>query len=281
MSSGLDHELSIRTFDEGREICCIHGSDCSDYHYIRPILRRIGAVTSPFTNYDFYNTGIASAVSGSGDRNVLVSGTADYAWCLQESPLLQALEGSTGHNTITVVDICETPLRFSKLALERSIAGKHDLRTIRLDSRNDESRIARQDLITTDAFLTQFANPEDRVRVLDNWRKILGAGGLAMTTVQVAGKEKVDSKKFEKNVKKLFESSDYRGFLNIGSDEFLSMFRLCARSLGSRLYRSENEIVKDINIAGLRVVDIVSLPTYSATSELVHDYRGLILQRPK
>lgn len=83
---------------------------------MRPILRRIDAVPSAYSHYDFYNDAIQNAVNGRTEAKVTVSGTADYSWLLEGSPLLKGL-GTTGVLAqIQVVDGCSTPTTFSMLA---------------------------------------------------------------------------------------------------------------------------------------------------------------------
>src|SRR5690606_2484059 len=115
MNENLDQSLSIQVFNEGQAMCRESYIDCSSYHFMRPILRRIDAVPSSYSHQDFYTTAIAETISavGGDDIRVTVSGTADYSWLLGDSPLMQGLESAGSLAQITVVDGGPTPTEFS------------------------------------------------------------------------------------------------------------------------------------------------------------------------
>jgi len=58
MTNQLDRDLSIEVFNEGQQLCQESYIDCNTYHYMRPILRRIDAVPSSYSHFDFYNNAI-------------------------------------------------------------------------------------------------------------------------------------------------------------------------------------------------------------------------------
>ena len=186
MKNNLDQSLSVQVFNEGQLLCRESFIDCSSYHFMRPILRRIGAVPSAYSHNDFYSSAIESTLSAidNGETRVTISGTADYSWLLNDSPLVKSL-GNTGILAqIQVIDGCPTPTSFSMLA-----SNELDQHTVSVNTQNLTRFLSDEkgsDLIVTDAFLTQFANKENRLAILNQWRQSLKTGGYIVTTAQIA-----------------------------------------------------------------------------------------------
>lgn len=278
--SELDLNLSLEIFQSGQGICLASAENCVNYHYLRPLLRRIGAVTSSFTLADFYKTQISEVLSDSNQTSLLISGTADYSWLLAGSPLISSSLDCPKTPVITVVDKCETPLIGSKAAA-KGLTGMA-VSTDAHDVRQGLTQTA-QDVIVTDAFLTQFSDRKDRMMILNNWRQALRFGGVAITTAQVRAKSGGDNQSegqaFRRNTTALFSQSEYPDLLNISEETFRVMIYRHCLSLQSRAYEGEDEINEEISESGLKILDMQNLKYFSLASERSLSYRGLVLQK--
>lgn len=279
MTSNLDHQLSIEVFETGQKSCEESFIDCASYHYIRPILRRINAVTSPYSHYNFYKTAVGEATQGLDNVDITISGSADYSWLLDDSPLLEGLASSGSEAHINVVDSCHTPVNFSLRAAEY-ISGctvKGSTQNI-LKFLSDKSG---SDLIITDAFLTQFEDPNDRMAVLREWKNCLRIGGFAITTAQISRDSyiisDVTANNYIQNVVKLYERSEYPDQLVIGKDGFATEVKKYALPTKSRVYQSEAELAGEISAAGLNIVDMSPNTIYAPGNDRLLDYRELVL----
>ena len=258
MANNLDHQLSIEVFETGQQSCEESFIDCRSYHYIRPILRRINAVTSPYSHYDFYRTAVGEATHDLGHVDVIISGSADYSWLLEESPLLDGLAQSGSKAHIKIVDGCHTPTNFSVRAARCASVcvaeGSTQNIPMFLSAKNSS------DLIITDAFLTQFEDKNDRIAVLREWKRCLKIGGFVITTAQIARdnypRNAVTTKTFVENVVGLYKGSEYPDQLRMSGGEFASEVEQYALPTKSRVYKNEPELTEEITAAGLSIVDI-------------------------
>lgn len=278
--NNLDQSLSVQVFEQGQALCQDSYIDCSSYHFMRPILRRIDAVPSSYSHAEFYISAIENALADRGEAKVTVSGTADYSWVLSDSPLIKGL-GNTGTLAqIQVVDGCSTPTSFSLQA-----SNELDQHTVEVNTRNITESLLddkSSDLIITDAFLTQFANNHDRLAVLARWKQSLKLGGYIVTTAQIAREQQsIERPKAENtfinNTAALYAQSDYPDILKIDVEDFTKRIRAYASPNASRIYESERELTAEIDEAGLNVVDMTPMSIYSNSSEKILSYRGLIL----
>jgi len=279
MANNLDHQLSIEVFETGQQSCQNSYIDCTSYHYIRPILRRINAVTSPYSHYDFYETAVSEAAQNLEYVEVTISGSADYSWLLEGSPLLEGLARSETRANIHIIDGCHTPTNFSLRAAEflSDCTVKGSTQNIP-KSLSGESN---SDLIITDAFLTQFESPCDRMAVLREWKRCLKLGGLVITTAQIARdnytRNAATTNNFVDNVVGLYMCSEYPDRLMMSGDEFAKEVEQYALPTKSRVYQSENELTKEIGAAGLSIVDMSANTIYTAGNNRLLDYREVIL----
>jgi hypothetical protein len=278
--NNLDQALSVQVFEEGQALCQDSYIDCSSYHFMRPILRRIDAVPSSYSHADFYTSAIENALADCDEARVTVSGTADYSWVLSDSPLLKGLGNSGTLAQIQVVDGCSTPTSFSMQA-----SNELDQHMVAVNTQNITEFLfddKASDLIITDAFLTQFATKRDRLAVLARWRQSLKLGGHIVTTAQIAREQnsierpKAEST-FINNTAALYAQSDYPDILKIDTEEFTKRIRAYASPNASRIYESERELTAEIVEAGLKVIDVTPMNVYSQSSEKTLSYRGLIL----
>lgn len=144
------------------------GVSCASFHGIWQILRCLDLNTTPAHQRDFFVTGMAPAIAA-GARRVLVCGAADYAL---PAVVLDAFAAAGATPDITVLDVCETPLRLCKWFAEKKGVV---LRTVRDDALAWREE-APFDLICSHSFLGLFSS--DRRRELASvWRRQMVPGG--------------------------------------------------------------------------------------------------------
>lgn len=272
----IDQQLCVEIFEEGQDICRQSPVNCLNYHYLRPLLRRIGAVATPWDHASFYEEAIGRVESDHERLQVLISGSADYSWLLPTSPLRNATRQR--QLAISAVDICTTPL----IKMNRLKDGTNEVVNWHISDIRYGLDSEKADLIVTDAFLTQFQRKQDRIDVMRSWRGALNIGGYVVTTAQVqntAHKIPVTSEEFLKNAVKLYEGSVEKGLFEMGTDEFLSRLQSSSSATNSRIYNDNDEIIAEAKGAELKVVESVPLTVESKTSQRTLLYRGLVLAR--
>lgn len=199
---GLDYgtKLLLRSADymrrEAKRHC--HGSyltggngSCAWYHRSWQYLRMLGLVSTPGWHSDFYMRCFHEAFE-SGVREVLISGTADYAivdHLARSVPpdILQEI-------TFTVLDVCWTPIsscRWYDQWYEENTGKRLNLRVTQRDALDSRFEDEVFDMITTDAFLTRFSETQ-RKQLVSEWRRILKPGGRIVTTARLSGGTKVE-----------------------------------------------------------------------------------------
>ena len=280
MSESLDIALSAKTYEIGQHICAQSTVDCIDYHYLRPIMRRLGAATTPFSHEDFYHQAIDEALDGQCEQLILISGSADYCWLLDDSPLLRSVAGVSKKPSIAMLDICPTPLAFSHLAHQSSLYD-YDFSTTQVNLLDRLPELEAPSIIITDAFLTQFPAAEHRRLILDRWYTILDVGGIAITTAQVRSPQSVNPDHFLAHVAERYADSIYPDLLEVNKEAFLERIKRCSSSLRSRLYESELEMLTDIKETDFEITDIVNLPLSSIVKGVQQTYKGIILTKSK
>ncbi len=276
----VDEKLALDVFYNGESSCLNSIIDCKTYHFVRPILRIINAVSSPYSHFDFYEKMIAQTLFSKKNPNILISGTADYSWIIKNSPLLKAINKFNIKNTkIKIIDACMTPLIFSLKASEylNNIAVSFEALDIPHQTLNNQ----KYDMIITDAFLTQFSSKIERLKILKSWREMLSDTGVVITTAQISSglstRNSHTTNKFVKNTMQLFDSSVFPDLLNINRNEFEKNVLEYATPTKSRVYESEEELVNEILISDLKIKNIYNKKIYSESSKKTLEYRELVL----
>jgi len=162
-----------------------HESSCEWYHSSWQYLRILGLVSTPDWHTDFYSKAFGEAFD-SEVRDVLISGTADYAivhHLARAIPkhLLQSV-------VISVLDICPTPLQICRWYdswYESEFKTRLNLRYNQRDALDTGYHDSAFDMITTDAFLTRFEDRERKLLVRE-WYRILKPGGRVVTTARLS-----------------------------------------------------------------------------------------------
>lgn len=145
------------------------GHSCAAYHGIWQYLRLLGINTALFADAAFYRDAMRPAIRR-GARRVLISGCADYAMA---AVVLWIFAGEGVRPELTVLDVCETPLRLSQWYARRHGAALDIVVANILDYRP----ATRFDIVCTNAFLS-FFSPEERPALAARWYDLLAPGGI-------------------------------------------------------------------------------------------------------
>ncbi len=149
------------------------GVDCSWYHSLWQILRLMGLAGTAEHRADFYQRAARTLTADTSNPRILVCGTADYAMLAH---LINTFRDAPVRPSLTVIDICETPLHLNRWYAERLGWRLATTRSDILDFATAEPF----HLICTDSILGRFA-PELRPRLADKWRSLLEPGGRVVT----------------------------------------------------------------------------------------------------
>lgn len=149
------------------------GETCAWHHGLWQFLRLMGLAGSAARRGAFYQDATRDALADVKSPRVLISGSTDYAMlALVAAALKDRLEGAA----ITIVDICETPLRLGQWYAERSGTRLNVARSDILDYDPREHF----DLICTDSFISRFPHQQWK-GLADKWRALLRPGGSVVT----------------------------------------------------------------------------------------------------
>jgi hypothetical protein len=150
---------------------------CADYHATVQLMRLLDLVVTPSTHAGFYREALG-AEARRGARDVLVSGCADYGML---ATVLDAFAGaSLATPSVTVLDVCETPVRISQVWAAAQGVAVQALVT-------DAARLTAAeewDLITTESLLT-LLTPDSRRAVAAAWCCALRPGGAVVTSCRI------------------------------------------------------------------------------------------------
>jgi 2-polyprenyl-3-methyl-5-hydroxy-6-metoxy-1,4-benzoquinol methylase len=158
----------------------VHSRDefcCDWYHGTWQYMRLLNMVAVPRW-YPFYQETLCSVLRRKPDAKVMISACADYGML---HALHCALEEVNASPTITIYDICTTPLKSSQW-----YADKHNLEVTCICDNIITSDIepASFDLVVTDEFLTVLKDPYKPL-IIEKWKKILKPRGVLVTTAMI------------------------------------------------------------------------------------------------
>jgi 2-polyprenyl-3-methyl-5-hydroxy-6-metoxy-1,4-benzoquinol methylase len=161
-----------------------HGPDtsqahtCDWYHGTWQFLRLLNMVAVP-PWYEFYQRTLSGILREKPEANVLISAAADYGMLctLHEA----ATEAGTAP-TITICDICNTPLLASQWYAEQN---DFTIECI-CDDLISTSQLADGafDLIVTDELLTVL-KASDKPSIVERWKRLLKPDGVVVTTAMI------------------------------------------------------------------------------------------------
>lgn len=149
---------------------------CHAYHRAQLYLRMIGARRGILGDAPFMMDAFRSAAREGASR-VLISGTAEYGIM---AVLLHAYELEDVTPSVTVIDLCETPLAVCRWYAERKGI---EIETAACDILKFEAD-APFDVVASHFFVGRF-RPDDRVTVARRWYDSLGPKGLAITAQRI------------------------------------------------------------------------------------------------
>ena len=187
---------------------------CAAYHRIWQYLQMLGTTNSMRNDTAFLVAQFRKLrAEGRFDR-VLISGTADYGTLAR---VFWADELDDERAEITVIDRCPTTIELNRWYAER--CGRTIVTAVAdaLDYRDRGTF----DAITTHSFLGWFS-PEDRVRLLDRWARLLKPGGTIITNKRIRGGDDGGLiNRFSEDAVSAFSETTYRRALD------------CAKSLAA------------------------------------------------
>lgn len=153
-------------------------STCDWYHGTWQLLRLLNMVAVPYW-YEFYHDALRTVLLDKPRANVLISAAADYGML---STLHEAIVAAGASPTITVCDICATPLLACEWYADRNGVDITCLRENLLST--PELPLGSFDLIVTDEFLTVLKDADKPV-ITERWRQLLKPDGVVVTTAMI------------------------------------------------------------------------------------------------
>lgn len=153
------------------------GENCAWNHGFWQILRMMGLAGSASDRGAFYRRVINSVAVERTVPQILISGSADYAMLAQ---VLLAGHEMRRMPSVTVVDVCDTPLYFNRWYAERQGVAIDTCRSDILRFDTD----ARFDIVCTDFFLGLLP-PSAWPMLTQRWASLLRPGGKIVTANRV------------------------------------------------------------------------------------------------
>lgn len=153
---------------------------CAWYHGTWQYLRLLDMVAVPHWHRDFYNRTLSAILRRKPSANVFISAAADYGML---ATLHEAIEIAGANPTITLYDICETPLKSCQW-----YAARHGLKIQTRCANLLQGQIAEApfDLIVTDEFLTVL-KADYKPQIAQRWKELLKPGGSVVTVAMMGG----------------------------------------------------------------------------------------------
>lgn len=151
---------------------------CGWYHGTWQLLRLLNMVATPLW-YEFYTYALADALRSNPKADVLICAAADYGML---AALHRAIEVAAAEPTLTICDICNTPLLATQWYAQRN-----DLRISCLCDDILQSRtipLHAYDLIVTDEFLTVLKS-DYKHQAIKRWKELLKPKGVVVTTAMI------------------------------------------------------------------------------------------------
>lgn len=210
---------------------------CAWYHGTWQILRLLNMVAVP-PWYPFYHDTLSTILTAKPNANVLISAAADYGMlCTLHSAIL----ASASSPTITICDICATPLLVSEWYADKHELTIHSIRDNLLTSTALSSNAF--DLIVTDELLTVLKY-NDKPQIIDRWRQLLKPGGDVVTTAMIGSPTTPELRKgFAGRAREgLATHSAYFDAMNVGADELTSQVETFAAFHTRHMITDEDEL---------------------------------------
>lgn len=232
------------------------GASCLWNHGLWQLLRLMRLAGTAANRSGFYQRTLREFMGSNPAPHILVSGTADYAMLAQ---IALAAQRTGAAPTVTVVDICETPLHLNRWYADRS---NIKINTVCSDMLEFEAE-SPFDMICTDSFLGRFPHarwPEVAAR----WQALLRPGGRLLTASQLrpsSGQERLvfDESQIIAFRKKVLDSAPQplqAGFTR--EDLFEAVTQYC-RNQSNYPLRSETHLRSLLENAGFNIDEMPSV----------------------
>jgi hypothetical protein len=149
------------------------GVTCAWNHGLWQVLRLMGIAGTAARRGEFYRRELRKAAANRNELSILISGASDYAMLAQ---IVREFAGLKTAPVVTVLDICETPLRLNRWYAERAGLPVQTAPSDFLDYAPTE----KFDVICADSFIGRF--PHDHwQRVADRFHALLRPSGKLLT----------------------------------------------------------------------------------------------------
>jgi len=192
---GMEEWGRKQTVEENRPL------DCGWYHGAWQYLRLLNMVAVP-PWYEFYNAALREVFLKKPQARVLIAACADYGML---STVHDAIDSCDASPSITIYDICWTPLRSCEW-----YAARHGF-TVECVCDNlltsPSLPLHSFDLVVTDEFLTVIKS-SDKPVITRRWKELLLPGGTLVTTAMI-GRETTPSLRrgYAERARRLIEES--------------------------------------------------------------------------
>ena len=225
----------------------IEDFSCDWYHGTWQYMRLLNMVAVP-NWYGFYVDALSKALENNKNANVFISACADYGMLAK---LHEAIKNTGANPTITIYDICKTPLKSSEW-----YANKFGLE-VKCKVSNiiyDEIPEAPFDIIVTDEFLSVLKK-EYKPQITKKWKEILKPGGQIITTAMIGKPTERENREYyfkkAENLIKMYDSMLFpEKFLNGYKDKFMQKIKDFADFHTRHMIVDEkeiNDLFKDFN----------------------------------
>jgi SAM-dependent methyltransferase len=213
------------------------GQTCDWYHGVWQFLRLLNMVAVPAW-YEFYERALGDVLRAKPRANVLISAAADYGMLCT---LHESIVDSGSAPTITICDICQTPLTSSQWYADRH---QLDIACI-CDDLLSTPKLADEsfDLIVTDELLTVLKGG-DKPLIVDRWRRLLKPDGFVVTTAMIGAPTTPELREgYAERARRLFDVS--RGLFDASeadAEEMIDRFERFARFHTRHMLTGEAEL---------------------------------------
>ena len=239
--------------------------NCSWYHRIWQFLRIMGLASSATQRREFYQQAVVEFLAGCDAPRILIAGTADYAMLAQ---LLAVLRERGPQASITVMDLCETPLHLNRWYAARLGWSIETMRSNLLDYAPPGAF----DLVCTDSVLSRF-EPSKWPALAANWHALLRPAGILVTSSRLRPDDGPGKIGFASDQIVAFEqavlsiATEKRELLGIDPRELAQHAGLYARRQFNYPVRSLEQVERLLGNAGFAFEQLTVAPKGTANRE--------------
>lgn len=214
------------------------GMTCDWYHSTWQYMRLLNMVAVP-NWYPFYNEAISKVLREKPNAKVFISACADYGMLAK---LHESIIETGATPSITIYDICNTPLKACQWYAERNKL------TISCKTANiiyDEIPEAPFDLIITDEFLSVLKD-DYKPQITKKWKSILKPDGVVVTTAMIGVPTNQEHRKgFAKKATELTQMYGEMLFPGMNKEMLIEKFEVFAE-VHTRHMLTNEEVLKEL-----------------------------------